>query len=296
MYKVNIKKDEKLTNESTTNGTYYFTLAKIYSSLDPSIKTSIYSELEACGVDLPAVAEDLLNIALSVYALDKRFPRMNSTDAWTREFLVEIPVCEIDKWTSVKSEIDAMLCFLSGDLWDIKFVKTDKRIIKASTQTAHNLHRNFDCVSLFSGGLDSFCGAIKFLEDNKKVLFIGNEEYPKLKQRQEQLINILHQNYNQGMFEIRTFTSNIQSYIVNGTKSKSTENTTRTRSFLFLAAAICYSTLMINPEIPVYIPENGFIGLNLPITPSRMGTCSTRTTHPKFLRMLNAILYSIGDC
>ena len=54
MYKVNIKKDEKLTNESTTNGTYYFTLAKIYSSLDPSIKTSIYSELEACGVDLPA--------------------------------------------------------------------------------------------------------------------------------------------------------------------------------------------------------------------------------------------------
>lgn len=294
MYKVNIKIDEKLSNESTINGIYYFNLAKIYSLLNPSIKTSIYNGLESYGTVIPAVAEDLLNIALSVYALDKRFPRINSTDAWTREFSVEIPVYAIAEWTSVKSEIDAMLCFLSGDLWDVKFVKTEHRIIKPSIQTTNNLHRNFDCISLFSGGLDSFCGAIKFLEEKKTVLFIGNEEYPKLKQRQEKLIDILHQNYNQSFFEIKTFTSNVQSYIYNGKISKSTENTTRTRSFLFLAAAICYSTLMNNPEIPVYIPENGFIGLNLPITPSRIGTCSTRTTHPKFLRMLNNILHSIG--
>ncbi|MBT2157721.1 hypothetical protein KK420_10710 [Clostridioides difficile] len=29
-------------------------------------------------------------------------------------------------------------------------------------------NRDFDCVSLFSGGLDSFCGALRLLENNKK--------------------------------------------------------------------------------------------------------------------------------
>ena len=38
------------------------------------------------------------------------------------------------------------------------------------------------------------------------------------------------------------------------------------------------------------IPENGFIGLNVPLTTSRKGTCSTRTTHPTFLNEFRNIL------
>ena len=47
-------------------------------------------------------------------------------------------------------------------------------------------------------------------------------------------------------------------------------------------------------QIPVYIPENGFIGLNIPLTNSRKGTCSTRTTHPYFLDSFRKILESVG--
>ena len=43
-----------------------------------------------------------------------------------------------------------------------------------------------------------------------------------------------------------------------------------------------------------YIPENGFIGLNIPLTGGRKGTCSTRTTHPYFLRQFNDILEKVG--
>ena len=39
---------------------------------------------------------------------------------------------------------------------------------------------------------------------------------------------------------------------------------------------------------------NGFIGLNVALTMSRKGTCSTRTTHPYFLRELNKIIERIG--
>jgi len=72
-----------------------------------------------------------------------------------------------------------------------------------------------------------------------------------------------------------------------------TENTSRSRSFLFLSAAICIADL-IGDNTPVYIPENGFIGLNLPLTASRKGSCSTRTTHPYFLKSFNSILSKLG--
>jgi hypothetical protein len=40
--------------------------------------------------------------------------------------------------------------------------------------------------------------------------------------------------------------------------------------------------------------ENGFIALNVPLTPSRRGSCSTRTMHPYFLYRLRAIIAALG--
>ena len=51
---------------------------------------------------------------------------------------------------------------------------------------------------------------------------------------------------------------------------------------------------ILGENVPVYIPENGFIGLNIPLTGGRKGTCSTRTTHPYFLRQFNDILEKVG--
>ena len=44
-----------------------------------------------------------------------------------------------------------------------------------------------DCICLFSGGLDSFCGAIKLLEEGKSPCLVGHNEYPKLKKKQGKL-------------------------------------------------------------------------------------------------------------
>ena len=40
----------------------------------------------------------------------------------------------------------------------------------------------------------------------------------------------------------------------------------------------------------IVIPENGLISLNIPSTFSRLGTSSTRTTHPYYLRMFQELL------
>jgi len=51
-----------------------------------------------------------------------------------------------------------------------------------------------------------------------------------------------------------------------------------------------YAANSLGENIPLIIPENGTIALNIPLTPSRRGACSTRTTHPFFLDKVRHVL------
>jgi hypothetical protein len=71
----------------------------------------------------------------------------------------------------------------------------------------------------------------------------------------------------------------------------------RTRSINFLAfGAIGASAVQaINqyPRIQLFVPENGFISLNAPLTSRRIGSLSTRTTHPHFIGMVQEIFNDV---
>jgi hypothetical protein len=71
------------------------------------------------------------------------------------------------------------------------------------------------------------------------------------------------------------------------------ETTTRSRSLLFFGLGIAAASAQ-GPGTPLYVPENGFIALNVPLTSARLGSCSTRTTHPYYLHHLQAALCTIG--
>jgi hypothetical protein len=43
-------------------------------------------------------------------------------------------------------------------------------------------------------------------------------------------------------------------------------------------------------NVTVYLCENGFISINPPLTAARIGSLSTRTTHPVFLRLVQQVL------
>ena len=75
-------------------------------------------------------------------------------------------------------------------------------------------------------------------------------------------------------------------------RAGSTEATTRGRSILFLAlgtlaAAGTGATRML-------VPENGLISLNVPLTPARGGSLSTRTTHPHLIALYRQLLEALG--
>src|SRR5262249_6827304 len=63
--------------------------------------------------------------------------------------------------------------------------------------------------------------------------------------------------------------------------------------FLFLALGTTVANA-IGENTPLFIPENGLISLNVPLTSARSGTLSTRTTHPFFISLYEELLDSLG--
>lgn len=257
---------------------------------------------------IETIFEDLLVIATAVFAVDRKIPRKKLlgkyaekyayNDNWTRNFDISIPVVEIEKWNASKDKLQEFLDFLTGDEWNIEFRATNSRYRngKFSTKKYENLNqminnKDFDCVSLFSGGLDSFCGALHLLEKNKKVFFVTCMEHKLLRRRVNNIYNLVDKGYSGLNKEIYVFSANPKKpeNVPEEFLNKFSEDTSRSRSFLFMAVAIAVASI-IKPKEGVYIPENGFIGINLPLTKSRLGSCSTRTTHVWALKKLNELL------
>jgi hypothetical protein len=66
------------------------------------------------------------------------------------------------------------------------------------------------------------------------------------------------------------------------------ETSFRSRSLIFLGLAV-YAALKVGGAVPILIPENGPISVNMPLNPSRRGACSTRTVHPFFISSINRV-------
>jgi len=72
----------------------------------------------------------------------------------------------------------------------------------------------------------------------------------------------------------------------------------RTRSlnfFAFAAVGACAIQVVSQQDgVDLMVPENGFISLNAPLTPRRIGTLSTRTAHPHFIESIQR-LFDVAD-
>ena len=71
------------------------------------------------------------------------------------------------------------------------------------------------------------------------------------------------------------------------------ELTLRSRSLLFLALGAA-AAAAFGQGTPVIVPENGWVSLNPPLTGNRLGSYSTRTTHPHFLGRLTSLWQRAG--
>lgn len=243
-----------------------------------------------CGVSSDN-ALDFLYLASVVYSVDKLVSRKAATDRWTRNLEVTIPVSSPATWNRILPKINECLSFLTGDEWRLQFTKRRKTLayIERDDEVLEETYARprFKAVSLFSGGLDSLIGVIDWLETNPrgKLLLVGHHDrnVPGPLSDQKRVFNILSRKYRSRISLLKVQVGQIPS---------GEEITFRSRSLVFIALGI-YAAHSIEPHTPLLVPENGTIALNVPLTASRRGSCSTRTAHPYFLKSLQEILSTL---
>jgi hypothetical protein len=242
---------------------------------------SLPRDIRRAGFQPSTQSWDFATIALSVVAADNSLLRSETEDGWTRQIGLEVYLHDPQTWEPVRNRFEKMLRFLTGDFWYLTF--TDGGLPPPAPRRARRY--DTDCVCLLSGGMDSLIGAINLSARGRKPTFVsqvvqGNAEAQR---------SFAHR--------IRSENPHLQwSHKLHAPDAES-EDSTRARSIVFiayaaLATALC-SAGAVSP-VEVHIPENGFISLNVALDPLRIGSFSTKTTHPKFITGIQDIWNAVG--
>lgn len=243
--------------------------------------STLIRDVQRAGLRPSENVWDFNTIALSVAAADNSLTRKDSADGWTRQIDLTVHLCNPNVWEPAKQDLEKTLRFLTGDFWSLTFKGNG-----VTPPRAKRLKRfDCDCVSLLSGGVDSLAGAIDIVADNHKPIFISQVVRGDAKTQRDYAK------------KIRPESAHFQwSHAIHPPKGES-EGSTRGRSIIFFAfAALAASAIEEQSGSPsdIYVPENGFISLNIPLNSGRMGSFSTKTTHPVYLKGIQNIWNKVG--
>jgi 7-cyano-7-deazaguanine synthase in queuosine biosynthesis len=244
-------------------------------------------QLHGLGLRPSETAVDLAIVAAAVTAADTRISRANdAVDAWTREIELSVPVQNPDLWSGLVPLIRTTLNFLTGDRWQISFRPRIASIGELAPAPTELSTATPTIVSLFSGGLDSFIGAIDLLAAGHIPLLVSHYWDGITSKHQAYCAEVLKKRF------AGTTVQHIRARVGFPTdivEAASVEDTLRGRSFLFFALAVLAADA-IGGDMVVCVPENGLISLNVPLDPLRLGALSTRTTHPYYMARFDELL------
>ncbi|MFF2622996.1 queuosine biosynthesis protein queC [Oerskovia jenensis] len=231
--------------------------------------------------DLPNAAVDLVRVAGAAYAADRLSDRPAS---FTRRLDLTVEVSDPTRWEGGPADQFAqLLCWLTGDTWELNLIqdqtpKPDRAPNSGAAEQA-------DSVALLSGGLDSYLGALHLLEAREQApLFVGHyDSATAVRHAQNTIRAWLQSSYPSAPSYTQIEFSQV------GQKK---ESSSRSRSLLFVALGVAIATSR-NADT-LFVPENGFTSLNLPLHPNRAGALSTRSTHPETFYRINTLLQTIN--
>lgn len=250
----------------------------------------VWEVLDLHHLTVNDTAIDLYRFAVAVYAADTRISRSaNAFDGWTRDISLHIPVTDIELWNSVKEATQDFLSFLTGDHWTINFrqLKVSRPPMNMRTWKKGGPVSG-STVSLFSGGLDSFVGAIDALSKEDAVVLVGHYDEAITKGYQKDIFDGFSDEFSPAQLKFLQFYVSAPKSL---TKQKGSSKRSRSLLFLSLGALVASS---LEGDRKLNVPENGFISLNIPLTGTRLGSLSTRTTHPYTIYLFKKILTGLN--
>ena len=237
---------------------------------------------------------DAIFIGVLVYMADMKISRRGQAqDSWSREIRLTIPVFD-GKWEHCRETFERMLKFLTGDLWSIEF--TNRHVKFSQDDKSADRSDKYKVASLFSGGMDSLIASINYMEQKQPTLLVSHAGEPRVRRWQKNLISVLDEKYGEIPHGNAYYWSNLSGVEF---PEAGADLNQRSRSFLFIAIAF-FAMSGTADCTELLMPENGLIALNVPLEYLRVGSHSTRTTHPYYLKMWNEVAgvifgYSISN-
>lgn len=227
-------------------------------------------------------AWDFLALALAVTAADLAGHRNTSPDGWTRELELEISVADPVFWNASQDIVRKLLGFLTTDRWHVTFVGGGL----SPAPPRQPVLPTEDCIALLSGGLDSFIGNVDLAAGGHKP-FAVSQTVRGDAENQRAFAQLL----GGGLRHLQT---NHNARVPNPENPPSQ----RARSLVFIAFGVLAATTLKRYHdgkvSPLYVCENGFISINPPLNGTRLGSLSTRTTHPVFFGLLQQTFDTAG--
>ncbi|TPG44145.1 Qat anti-phage system QueC-like protein QatC [Flavobacterium pectinovorum] len=255
-----------------------------------------YEKVFDFTTDFVSVKFDFFLISAIVYGVDNLLNRaIYSNDGWTRDIEVEFPVNNLAVWNGKEDKLKQTLDFLTGDNWQISFREIEDVDLfqpRTNRRKVPNYDKNLiKSVSLFSGGLDSLIGVIDELEklsNGERILLVSHfdSKSPGPNGDQRKLLRHLMTQYPNKIYWVQSKLA-LSRKDIDG-NSVSIEKNYRSRSLFFIGLGIYLSS-----TDELIIPENGTISINYPLTPSRVSSLSTRTTHPYVLKNIQELLVEL---
>jgi 7-cyano-7-deazaguanine synthase in queuosine biosynthesis len=249
--------------------------------LTSSFHTSIGPRAELLGA-LEGLYIDFISFATLVYLVDLTVPR--ERPGAERDLDLQVQVSDPKHWEDFTDAFEDLLRFLTGDYWSVRFVVrrggqgADPRDPALTGSTA-----------LLSGGADSFSGAVILGQDGPLTL-VSHYSAKGAKPIQEKLAEALAGEWGADPEHLQVNIGRRNEQL--GTNAEfPRERSSRSRSLLFIALGLAAAS--VRGEV-LTMAENGFTALNIPLSPERRGSLSTRTTHPAFLAGLNGVLRDAG--
>ncbi|SEU05819.1 Qat anti-phage system QueC-like protein QatC [Enterocloster lavalensis] len=243
------------------------------------VGVQLFKELRKSKIAPTVEALDFTIIAMAVVAADKAVLRKKSADGWTRKIELCIYLHDAPKWRQEKRKLEEMLRFLSGDFWVLNINALPESLVP---QKKYDL-RQQDCICLLSGGMDSLVGAIDLHEEGRNPLFVSQTVRGNAEHQREYAMQF-------GINNLCQWSNNIK-------KKGESEISTRARSMVFFAFALlasCGIDCNAQGRKELFVPENGYISLNMPLDPLRTGSLSTKTTHPVYMKAMQEIWNDVG--
>jgi hypothetical protein len=226
------------------------------------------------------LALDLLEIAKGVHMADRMFRRSLMLGQRERQIVVRVPVAQPALWKKMASHLEALVGFASTDVWKLEFDlarhgRTEKR--KKTDEFSAST------VALFSGGLDSLCGAAYLARlKGARPVFVSHS--PPGRENNARLIQGVWKSHHDETFPVErciTFRLQLHERDAKGLRNMFQESTRRTRPFFFLALACAVA---LDRQIPaVQMSENGALGMSLPLHSDSYGAQCTRQAHTRLL-------------